>query len=240
MIQEPESLGFTSRSQKLKSTDLLDQLNNMAVFEYLQMVSEGAATQNGKTGHNPNLQKSPSLSASISILEEARSIIHNSNCSNTRSELSILNNLAIFEFLNKNYTSACDLIIKMYTKVKDKAQKKPTYIINLATILSKSGKLEKADAIIQKVKGSFSSLVQEQDAIQDLSFQMSVYMISALNNLKMNSYQQALQDLEEYDLKFLQKSRDEDVVAYAKFRRLKAIVCVKMGNLRDARKYLDF
>lgn len=42
----------------------------------------------------------------------------------------------------------------MYTKVKDKAQKKPTYIINLATILCKSGKHEKADAIIQKAKGS--------------------------------------------------------------------------------------
>jgi hypothetical protein len=40
----------------------------------------------------------------------------------------------------------------MYSKVREKSQKKPTYIINLATILAKSGKHEKAASIISKIK----------------------------------------------------------------------------------------
>ena len=164
LIQDPQSPSNPSKSHKLKSTDLLDQLNNIAVFEYLQSSSDSSQGQREAPGaRNPASQNS-SLDTCIGILNEARNILQNSNCSNSRSELSILNNLAIFEFLNKNYTQACDLIIKMYTKVKDKAQKKPTQIINLATILSKSGKLEKADAIIQKVKGTFSNPHLEQDS----------------------------------------------------------------------------
>lgn len=104
MIQEPESLGYTARSHKLKSTDLLDQLNNLAVFEYLRSTSGGDPASGDKFASNSHVQKPPTLESCIRILEEARGIIQSSNCSNSRSELSILNNLAIFEFLNKNYS----------------------------------------------------------------------------------------------------------------------------------------
>lgn len=60
-------------------------------------------------------------------------------------------------------------------------------------------------------------------------------MVSAINNLKMGKYSQALNDLEEYDEKYLEKIRNDDVVGYAKYCRLKAIVCVKMGNLIQAK-----
>lgn len=102
LIQVPESSGISAKSSKLKSTDLLDQLNNMAVFEYLQGSNDQGLAGIEKYTQNP--QKPNALDACIKILEEARGIIQSSNCNNSRSELSILNNLAIFQFLNKNYT----------------------------------------------------------------------------------------------------------------------------------------
>jgi hypothetical protein len=36
MLANPEAYGYASKSAKLKSTDILDQMNNFAVFEFLQ------------------------------------------------------------------------------------------------------------------------------------------------------------------------------------------------------------
>lgn len=43
MMKNPEAYGYTSKEAKLKSTDILDQINNMAVFEYLNARKEGGA-----------------------------------------------------------------------------------------------------------------------------------------------------------------------------------------------------
>ena len=56
--------------------------------------------------------------------------------------------------------------------------------------------------------------------------------------MKLKQYEKALDDLDSYSGYI--KSENEDPVAFAKFKRLKAIVCIKMGDLKKAKAFLDY
>ena len=43
MLENPEAYGYATKSPKLKSTDILDQLNNLAVFDYMQGLRDYAS-----------------------------------------------------------------------------------------------------------------------------------------------------------------------------------------------------
>ena len=54
MLANPEAYGYASKSAKLKSTDILDQMNNFAVFEFLQ---GGGKIENFEISQNQQNQR---------------------------------------------------------------------------------------------------------------------------------------------------------------------------------------
>jgi len=211
---------FTSE-KKPKMQNFTENLNNQAIFSYLQ---------------NSNLLKNP-----IKILETALAQIQKSCAQTHKNEFTIKNNLAVFYFLNKNFKKANDTIVEMYSKIKENRQKKPIHLVNLALMVSKSGEILKAKKIIDKILTRIESPKNyKEDSptnLFDVEFTKKLYLISSMNNVKIGDFERALEDLEKYG-KFLPKGED-DPVAKLNFLRLKAMVFVKMGELGKAKEMLE-
>ena len=193
-----------------------------------------------------NFLASPSgdLEKPIKCLEEAKRLVKKSGSSHHKNELTVYNNLAVFHFLNKDYEKSNETIIEMYSKIKEKRQKKPIYLVNLAIILSKSGQHQKAKSIIDKIKRliqSGSGLSGQPDGLSsdflDLEFRKKLFLTSSVNNVRLVDFDAALEDLERFE--GLLPGTDQDPVGHVRLNRMKAMVYIKMGRLDKAEKLLD-
>jgi len=202
-----------ARSTRIKFVEVL---NTMAVFEVIK----------GSLG---------GLTVAIQHLEKALEIIRKVSRTTHKSESVVMNNLAICYSLSGMNAQARDTIYKMYSSLKHERQKKPIYMVNLAILYSRSGELEMAEKIINKIKLRIS---QQHDFKFDNQICRKIYLASSLNYLRQGKYKEAISDLDEYSNYI--KGEAEDPIEHAKFRRLKAIVYIKQGDINKAKINLEF
>lgn len=211
-----EKIIFQEKS-KLKNFQFVDLLNTRAVFYMLKGTS-------------------PMLKNAINLLREAKTVIEKlAKSTPHKSEKVILNNLAICHSLTGNHPQAKEIISHMFQQINHESQKKPIYMINLAVVLAKGGDYNMAQKIISKIK---NRIVQQDNFEFDNQLCKNIYLAGALTQIKMGNYEAALQYLDEYG-EYL-KPQQEDPVSYAKFKRLKAIVNIKMKKYETAKQLLDF
>lgn len=211
-----ENLTENKNSKKLKFT--VEILNNFAV-----MILE-------KSGGSQSERKQ-ALKYFNAALNYINRIINTTH----RSELSVLNNIAILECLNGNYPEAKETIMNLYKKIKHESQKKPVYLLNLAKILHKNNDLNQANKILQKINMLLRS--NQQNVYFDTKILRKIYLLTALNNFKLKRYDEALEYLSYF--KDLVDGGPENIVENARIDRIEGMIYIGMKDYRKASKILE-
>ena len=152
-----------------------------------------------------------------------------------RSLLTLLNNLAVFAYAKKNSKEVNRLKEELGHHLKKDIKKKPLYLINLAALNFKQGDHEEADEIL----GSLMKLADSEEGVQhfDLENLKRIFLLSALNNVKMKRVGEFEKDMVAY--KSLLPSIEEDPLSYAKAERMHGIALIKLGQIQRAKKMLE-
>ena len=174
------------------------------------------------------------LNSATDLFTNAEKAIRQSKHTTHKSFSTILNNLMIFYYNQKNpvYKKLTD---ELHQLMKKDAQKKPLYLLNVAAIHYKTGEHETATKILEALK----RLVESEEGIHyfDLDNLKRIFLLSSLNNVKLKRLQDFERDMSSY--KSLLPSADEDPITFAKAERMHAIALIKFGQIDRAKKILE-
>lgn len=170
------------------------------------------------------------------LFQKAEWAVRKSKHTTHRSLMTILNNLAIFYYTQKNQAESRRISEELHTMVsKNTSGKKPIYMINIAALMHKRGDLEAAEKVLNGLK----TLAESEEGVQyfDLDNIKRIFLLSSLNHAKQGKLSQFEADMNSY--KSLLPPIEEDVISHNKANRMLAIGLLKLGQLDRARKILE-
>lgn len=162
--------------------------------------------------------------------KSARQVKHTTH----RSLLTILNNLMIFHYNQKNqeFQKIAD---ELHQNIKQSQLKKPLYLINVAALSYKTGDYETVKKILEALK----KMVESDEGIHyfDLDNLKRIFLLSSLNFVRLKKYQEFEKDMANY--KSLLPPPEDDPLQIAKAERMHAIALIKFGQVEKAKKILE-
>lgn len=176
------------------------------------------------------------LPLSQQLFQKAEWAVRKSKHTTHRSLMTVLNNLAIYYYTQKNQAESRRISEELFGIVsKNTSGKKPIYLINIATLMHKRGDLEGAEKILDGLK----TLAESEEGVQyfDLDNIRRIFLLSSLNYAKLGKLSQFESDMNSY--KALLPPIEEDVIAHNKANRMLAIGLLKLGQVDRARKILE-
>jgi tetratricopeptide (TPR) repeat protein len=175
-----------------------------------------------------------SLKTATDLFISTEKVIRQSKHTSHKSFSTILNNLAIF-YYNQKMPVSKKLTEELHQLTRREQNRKPLYLINIAAINYKTGEYDSALKVLEGLK----LLVESEEGIHffDLDNLKRIFLLSALNNVRLKRLQEFEKDMNSY--KSLLPSAEEDPVSYSKAERMHAIALIKFGLIDRAKQILE-